>query len=43
MAANHMYGRNFGLQNRVVNAECAERLNFLCAGLSKVIKKPFQV
>lgn len=34
---------NFGLQDRVVNAECAEWLNFLCAGLSKVIKKPFQV
>lgn len=34
---------NFGLQNTVVNAECAEWLNFLRAGLSKVIKKPFQV
>lgn len=27
----------------MVNAECAEWLNFLCASLSKVIKKPFQV
>lgn len=34
---------NFGLQSKVVNAECAEWLNFLCASLSKVIKKPFQV
>lgn len=35
--------KNFGLQSKVANAECAEWLNFLCAGLSKVIKRPFQV